>query len=525
MPEKLRVCAYCRVSTRLEKQEMSLSSQIQHFTELIDSNPNYINVGIYVDQGVSGWTQSKRKDFMRMINECRNRNIDIIYTKTVSRFGRNSLEMIRTIQELTTIGVRVIFELEDIDTLRDTATVNRVMKSFMAEMELQKDREATRFGILRQVEQGNICIPNKYPLFGYKYDKARNLVLNPPMAKIVKEVFVRYTNGERSIDIINSLNERGITTSAGTKWNYCNLAYLLKQEKYTGKAYFQKTFSEYGRVYRNRGEKAMYVIERFCPPIITEELFEKAKQRRVQHTLYERGPNFVPAYDCFRGKMVCGLCGSNYNKQALGHKTLKNGGKEKETYQCNKNKKYGVKACRNRIQDKLTLQDAFVAAYNKMKQMNLGVVGARVENGEIVEINKRIKTLLEKEKVYLQMGVQGIMTNELAHQHNLIIDELTNLEKKRKKIQDNNIAIITKNKAIATCAELLKKYDKMEVFDEELFNQMVEKIIVMSKNRLLYKFKNGYTADIEVIDYYLVRDEIGEVEIYASTKCENNTAD
>lgn len=517
MAEKLRVCAYCRVSTRQEKQEMSLSSQIQHFNELIDANPNYINVGVYVDQGISARTQTKRQEFMRMITECRNRNIDIIYTKTVSRFGRNTMEMLRTIEELTQIGVRIIFEVEEIDTLRDKNTLNRVMKSFMAEEELNKDRDATMFGILRQIERGNLCIPNKYPLLGYKYDKERNLVINPPMAKIVKEIFERYISGERSIDIINSLNERGITTSAGTKWTYCNLAYVLKQEKYTGTAYFQKSFSEHGRRYRNYGEKAMYVIERFCPAIITEEMFEQAKKRREAHTLYERGHNYVPAYDCFRGKMVCGLCGANYNKQGLGHKTLKNGNKEKETYQCNTNRTHGVKACRNRIQDKLTLQDAFVSAYNKMKQMNIGKSGVVVENGEIAEINKRIKTLLEKEKVYLQMGVQGIMTNELAHQHNLIIEAITSLEKRRREIQSHNIAVVTRNKQIDTCAELLKKYDKMETFDEEVFNQMVEQIVVMSKNRLLYKFKNGYTADIEVIDYYLVKDEIGEVEIYVST--------
>ena len=179
MESKMRVCSYCRVSTRQEKQEMSLTSQVQHFSELIDSNPNYINVGAFIDQGISAKTQSKRLEFMRMITECRNRNIDIIYTKTVSRFGRNSKEMLRTIEELTRIGVRVIFEVEEIDTLRDKSTLQRVLKSYMAEEELTKDSEATRFGILRQVEQGNICIANKNPLIGYKYNKSMGLEINP----------------------------------------------------------------------------------------------------------------------------------------------------------------------------------------------------------------------------------------------------------------------------------------------------------------------------------------------------------
>ena len=126
---------------------------------------------------------------------------------------------------------------------------------------------------------------------------------------------------------------------------------------------------------------------------------------------------------------------------------------------------------------------------------------------------------IAKEKIYLAMEAQGTMTTELAHQHNLIIDEVLALEKRKRQITKHNIEVVTRNNNITLCDELLKKYDKMETFDEEVFNQMVEQIVVMGKNRLLYKFKNGYTADIEVIDYYLERDEIGEVQIYASTKC------
>ena len=519
METKMRVCSYCRVSTRQEKQEMSLTSQIEHFNEIINANPLYINLGAFVDQGISAKTQTKRLEFMRMIQECRNRNIDIIYTKTVSRFGRNAKEMLRTIDELTQIGVRVIFEVEQIDTLRDKSTLQRVLKSFMAEEELNKDSEATRFGILRAVEQGHICIANKTPLIGYKYNREMGLEIDPPKAKIVREIFERYTSGEKPSVIIRSLNERGITTSGGKPWNYCNLSYVLKQEKYTGDAYFQKRFSEHGRVYRNRGEKAMYVVERVCPPIITHEMFDKARAIMATHVTYERGHDYVPRYDCFRGKIVCGLCGSNYNKQGLGHKTLKNGGKEKETYQCQRNKTYGVRACRNRIQDKLTLQDAFIYAYNKMKTVLLGDKRIVFEDTETAEINARIQTLLAKEKLYLAMEAQGTMTNELLHQHNLLVDEVVALEKRRREIQRYNIQVVARNSEIERCEQLLQKYDKMETFDEEVFNQMVEQIVVMGKSRLLYKFKNGYTADIEVIDYYLEKDEIGEVQIYVSTKC------
>lgn len=160
--------------------------------------------------------------------------------------------------------------------------------------------------------------------------------------------------------------------------------------------------------------------------------------------------------------------------------------------------------------------------YNKMKTVLLGSKRIVIEDTETAEINVRLETLLAQEKIYLAMEVQGTMTNELAHQHNLIIDEVLALEKRKREISKHNIEVVAQNNNIAVCEEMLKKYDQMETFDEEVFNQMVEQIIVMSKNRLLYKFKNGYTADIEVIDYYLARDEIGEVKIYVSTKCKGD---
>ena len=209
MQELKRVCAYCRVSTIAEKQDSSLQSQIQYYTDLIDKNPNYINKGIYAEKK-SGGNQSKRSQFLEMIKECRNRNIDIIYTKTISRFGRNQLQLLRTLDELTEIGVRVIFELEDIDTLRDKQSIRTVIRSYFAEDDLLKFSKATKFGIQRAFEQGKVRLGGSAPLFGYKFDKHRKLVIDPTTAPIVKEVFDRYCNGEKTADIIRSINERGI---------------------------------------------------------------------------------------------------------------------------------------------------------------------------------------------------------------------------------------------------------------------------------------------------------------------------
>ena len=261
LSEMKRVCGYARVSTKAEKQEGSLASQIKYYNDLINSVPNYINMGVYAERK-SGANQIKRSQFLEMIKQCRNKNIDIIYTKTVARFGRNSKQLLQTLEELSELGVQVIFEVDNIDTFRDKQNIKTIIRSYFAEEELVRDSEATKFGVQRRMEQGKVVIANPYPLLGYKYDKNRNLVLVPEDAKIVKEIFDRYCNGDKPSNIIRSLNERGIKTSGGREWNYCNLAYLLKQEKYTGDAYLQKYFSDNMGRRINRGEKAMYVVER-----------------------------------------------------------------------------------------------------------------------------------------------------------------------------------------------------------------------------------------------------------------------
>lgn len=515
---KQRVCAYCRVSTKADKQSTSLLSQIEYFDNLINSNPNYINMGIYAERK-SGGNQKKRSQFLEMIKQCRNRNIDIIYTKTVSRFGRNSAQCLKTLEELTRLGVRVIFEVDNIDSLRDRQTIKVAIKSFFAEEELTKDSQATKFGVQRRNEAGKVVIPNPFPLFGYRYGINRKLILVPEDAKIVKEVFDRYCSGEKVIQIIRSLNERNIKTAGGCKWNYNNIENMLRQEKYTGDAYLQKYYSDNGARRVNRGEKAMYVVERWCEPIISHEQFEKAAEIRKTRERYERPVGYVPKYDVFKGIVRCGLCGKNYNKQATGKKLLKNGNREKITYQCNTNKMQGIKACRNKIQNRLALEDGFVKAFNTMKRVLGEKITPTIKSEELVKIEKKVEELLAKEKIFIQMQVKGLMTDELQEEYDKLVTKVLKLQNRKKEILKFNADAIEQNECLGKFNQYFKELGEMKEFNEEICKIMLQEIVVMSKNRLLYKFRNGYTADVEVIDYYLYRDEIGEVKIYASTEC------
>ena len=513
-----RVCAYARVSTKAEKQDTSLKSQILYFNDLIDKTPNYINMGVYAEKKTGG-NQHRRSAFLQMIQECRNRNIDIIYTKTIQRFGRNQLQLLRTLEELTRIGVRVIFELEDIDTLRDKQTIKTVIKSYFAEDELEKDKLATNFGMKRMFEQGKVRISNPFPLFGYKYGKNRKLLLEPKDAKIVKEIFDRYCNNERVCDIIRSLNERGIKTPAGKEWQLDSIHRLIKQEKYTGIAYLQKTYCIDGKKVKNRGEKAMYVVDGYCEPIITQEQFDKANEIRQSRARFKREPGYTPEYDCFKGMIRCGLCGGNYTKLTNGHRVYASGKREKISYQCHKTHKTAMKECRNKVQSRQALEDGFVKAFNKLKEEIKNEERIPYHNEELATLENRIKQLLDKEKIFLLMEARDQLEQPFRKEYDALLEEVLKLQERVKEIKKHNADIKLQNYNAEICERYLNQYDEMKEFDEEPFLAMIDSIKVIGKNRLLYNFKNGYTADVEIIDYYIRNDEIGEVKVYVSIEC------
>lgn len=507
----LKVCAYARVSTKASKQESSLQSQIQYFNDLIDSTPNYINMGVFAEQK-SGGNEKERSAFLEMIKQCRFGNIDIIYTKTIARFGRNQIQLLRTLEELTMIGVRVIFEMEGIDTFRDRQTIRTVIKSYFAEYELENDKMATNFGIQRMFEKGIVILNKKHPLFGYKYRKDGRLIIDTKQANVVKEIFDRYCNNERVCDIVRILNDRDIKTSYCKEWKSDTIQRIIKQEKYTGKAYLQKTYCKNGRKVENKGQKAMYVVDDFCPPIISQEQFDKANKIR-QSKAKKQTQNNISMQDCFKGKIRCGICGGNYIKLNNGNRVYASGKKEKIIYQCYKTHKTAMRECRNKVQSRKTLEDGFIKAFNSLKEKVKNNEQLSYHSEEQVALEKKIKNLLDKEKLYLLLQAREEMTPLLRDEYDNLLEQLSDLQERKKVIKKNQYINYQKYNADNN-EKLLNKLKPLTKFDEDVFSTLIKSIVVMGKNRVLYNFKNGYTADVKIIDYYARNDEIGEVDIY-----------
>lgn len=260
----LRVAAYCRVSTTLEQQESSYEAQITHYTEKIKDNPNWKCVGIYADDGKSATNTKKRDDFNAMIKDCMAGKIDLIITKSVSRFARNTVDALQTIRKLKEKNIAIYFEKEGVNTLEGTGELLITILSSQAQEESRNISENTRWGIIRKFENGIISI-NHNKFLGYTKDKDGELIIIPEEAKLVKRIYRMYLEGSSVLQITRALEKDKIKTVTGKdKWHGSVIDRILTNEKYMGDALLQKTYTvdflTKKRV-KNNGIAPQYYIE------------------------------------------------------------------------------------------------------------------------------------------------------------------------------------------------------------------------------------------------------------------------
>lgn len=241
--KKLNVATYCRVSIRYQEQEQSYDRQIEYFTNKILSNPNWKMVEIYSDFGKSGSSTSLRDEFNRLIKDCHKGKIDMVLTKSISRFARNTVDFLNIIRELKAKGIRIIFENENIDTMDSTGELLITILSSQAQEESRTLSENIHFGIVRKYEQGIVHI-NHNRFMGYTKDDDGNLIIIPEEAEIVKKIFDLYVSGLGFMRICNVLESENIKTTTGlSKWQPSVINKMLSCEKYIGDALLQKTYT------------------------------------------------------------------------------------------------------------------------------------------------------------------------------------------------------------------------------------------------------------------------------------------
>ena len=312
--KRLRVCAYARVSSGKDAMLHSLSAQVSYYQKFIASHIDWVFCGIYADEAFTG-TKEVRPQFQKMIEECRSGNIDLVVTKSISRFARNTITLLQTVRELKALGVDVYFEEQNIHTLSaDGELMLSILASYAQEESLSAS-ENQKWRIRKSFEAGKITAA--FPkLFGYRVVKGK-ITIDEETAPIVREIFLQFANGASLADIAHWLTDNGVPCIVKGAWSSKKVKLILSNEKYSGNALLQKTFRNNHLEKRkivNRGHLPQYFVEDTHPAIVDMVTYQIVKERLQEASDYFT-PTTPQSESPFSKKMVCGYCGE-YVKRA-----------------------------------------------------------------------------------------------------------------------------------------------------------------------------------------------------------------
>ena len=509
---QLRVAAYCRVSTEEEEQQSSYEAQCTYYTDKIMTNPEWTMAGIFADEGITGTSTKKRDDFNRMIRKCRQKKIDLILTKSISRFARNTLDSLKYIRALKELGIGIIFEKENINTLEmDTELIITFMSAF-AQSESESISANVRWGKRQAMKEGKTSV-NFKKLYGYFLDSEGNPQVDSDKAAVIRSIFNRYLQGASLRMIRQALEAAGIPNPAGSeKWGIDQIRSILSNEKYCGDVLMQKTFIQdciSKKVVKNTGQLPMYLIQNNHPAIVSREVYQavQAEKARRSATASPSTKTSSTGRTCYASKfalserLVCGECGTLYRRC-----TWKRNGKTRIVWRCVSRLDYGTKYChQSPTMDEEPLQRAIMAAISSVmapKEKINGLItdAALEETGKLPnsamtlgDINRRLEKLeAEFDTLFNQSG--GIDKNTVRFRE--IANEMASLKEQREKISAqlrNNEAA---QKHVHTIAAVLDQEDhRITQWDEEMIRQLVHTVKVISTDHIRVYLNDGTEID------------------------------
>ena len=319
--QKTRVAAYCRVSTDSDEQETSYETQIEHYTSFINSHPDWVLAGIYADDGISGMNTKKRDEFQRMINDCNEGKIDMVITKSISRFARNTVDCLNYTRALKNKNIGVYFEKENINTLDAKGEVLMTIMASLAQQESESLSANVRLGLQFRYQQGKVQVNHNWFL-GYTKDADGHLIIDPEQAEVVKRIYREYLSGKSFLQIKRSLEADGILNGAGNaKWHESNIKQILTNEKYIGDALLQKTYTvdilEKKRE-ANKGQVPKYYVEDSHEAIIPKDIFLKVQEEIARRANLTKGTTkrkrIYSGRYALSGIVFCAHCGDIFRR-------------------------------------------------------------------------------------------------------------------------------------------------------------------------------------------------------------------
>ncbi|QQE75001.1 recombinase family protein [Brevibacillus composti] len=509
--QKKKVAAYCRVSTDSEEQKESYTNQVNHYTRYIQSNSEWEMIDIYADEGITGTNTKNRVQFNRMIQDARNGKIDLILVKSISRFARNTLDLLKYVRELKSLGVAVFFERENINTLDTTGEVLLTILSSLAQDESRNISENCRWGILRGFQNGKVFC-NTTRFLGYDKDENGELVINEKEAEIVRRIYDEYLDGKSYQAIANGLMKDKIkTVTGGEKWWDSSITLILTNEKYYGALLQQKTvtvdFLTHKRV-KNKGQEQQYLIEDNHQPIISKEMFdavqrEKERRAKLKGNVMGDRKKYSSKYP-LSSKVFCGCCGANFKRRTWNS----NNPSKKVVWQCRTYVTQGKDACDAKAVDEVVLQNAFVRVFNRMhgdKESFIQTLKANIEavlskragHEPLLEIERQIEQLKSDLKGLVNLKLRDQLDEAVYVEENArISNQLNELRQKKSLLEnDNDQKAQIKDRIDEIIQVLSLRQDLLEQFDDDIFNALVEKITILSPAHFVFTLKSG--LDIE----------------------------
>src|SRR5574344_1499697 len=485
---KLRVAAYCRVSTDSDEQETSYDAQVSHYTEYIQQNPQWTLAGIFADDGISGTNTKKRDEFNRMIDECMAGNIDMIITKSISRFARNTLDCLQYIRQLKDKNIPVYFEKESINTMDAKGEVLITIMASLAQQESQSLSQNVKLGL-------------QYRYLGYTKDENGHLVIDPEQAEIVKRIYREYLEGSSMDKIAAGLEADGILTGAGkSKWPTSTINKSLRNEKYMGDALLQKTYTTdflTKKRIKNNGTVPQYYVEDDHEAIIPKELFMQVQEELVRRRGVHKSPSgrkrTYSCNHCFAQIIVCGECGELYRSVHWN-----NHGCKSVVWRCISRLEptSADMNCTNRTVNETGLEEGTVKALNQilssrkvfLKQLQENIARAVVTTDTLSPDG--IQARLEE----LQKDLVKAVGNQ--KNYNALTDEILRLQKMKK---DSEVDDHKRNETMSRIKELQdfigKQKTNITEFAEADVRKLIQKITVY-EDKFTVEFKSGISIDI-----------------------------
>lgn len=497
--QKTRVAAYCRVSTDGEEQLNSFSSQVSYYEQMISENENWEYVGIYSDEAVTGTKVTARDGFQKMIVACMEGKIDMVITKSISRFARNTVDTLNFVRKLKNYNVAVYFEEENINTLTMDGELLLTILSSVAQQEVQNTSEHVKKGLKMKLQRGEI-IGNPICL-GYNYNsETKEITINEEEADIVRFIFNKYVEGYGTSRICKELRQMGCKTKKGNvRWETRTIFDVIQNEKYKGDLLFGKTVTvdpiEKRRI-KNEGQEDQYYFENHHEPIVSREIWERANQiykiksEAAKSKPQCKGPLFIGKY-VLSGKIKCGCCNGVYTRRSHLNTTTT----YKDVWKCKRSVKEGSSYCRHsKAIDEAAIKKGFVQALNMLLNSDTGVLNSFIKSIEessiIEEFNTNLNRISSEIKVYetrksklLDAMIDGTITKDEYNKKIIEIneniaslnEELLSAEEMTKK--KNNI----KNK-LKEFKEKMESGDLFTEFDDDVFEAVIDSVLMGETN-------------------------------------------